>query len=75
MAVQVQSLGELIAERRKARDLKLREVCALADVSKRALIRWEQGDDVPRLPAAARLCRVLGIRGEELLRAAEVSDD
>jgi len=61
----------LIKDRREQLGLTTTHVGAQVDVSAHSVWRWERGLGFPSLAAAARLARVLGINGEDLLNAVD----
>lgn len=58
--------GEMIQSRREALGLSRWTLARMADVHPGTIRRWESGESRPRNHHLLRLCRVLGIKPEDL---------
>ncbi len=68
------SLGTTIARLRLERDMTQTQLAAAVSVSKRSVIRIEQGQTSLTLDILGRYADALGVRPSELLRLAEEQD-
>lgn len=69
------SFGELLREKRMARDLTQAELAAMLGVQQQAVGRWEKDKDLPRQETIRLIARQLGISGTQLAVALGYIDD
>ena len=61
------TIGERIAELRRAAGLSQEQLAELLEVSRQAISKWEKGQTQPEADRLPRICAVLGITSDELL--------
>jgi transcriptional regulator with XRE-family HTH domain len=69
------SFGELLREKRMARDLTQAELAALLGVQQQAVGRWEKDKDLPRQETVRLIARQLNISGTQLAVALGYIDE
>jgi transcriptional regulator with XRE-family HTH domain/DNA-directed RNA polymerase subunit RPC12/RpoP len=62
----IEKTGKLIAEERKKKKLTQQALAAQLHVSDRAVSKWERGVNLPDASLMGELCRILGIRINDL---------
>ncbi len=62
-----QTMGALIAEKRKAQGMTQRDLAERLGVTDKAVSKWERDLSCPDISAISKLAQVLGITVEELL--------
>ena len=66
-------IGANIEKYRKARNISRSDLAAKMQVSLSTVYRWESGDRIPDVTMLMKLCRLLGVSADTLLRG--VSED